>query len=217
MERVKEEGKLNAVEGTIPIGFDINTGEIVTVDFKKGPVYLQNFDLEDHIDSLSFIDSNYSYIRDVRFDQVSMDTAMSYKLGRKSVSDYSRMIEDSKINQPRETRYITWLQYKANNNIHESDMNIVKGIVDQGILYKIFSIFSLEEGQMTVNQTGTNSNLAVGKTKILVQNGHQLLDSLQFETTDMPSLNHDEMIQSGRIIYVLIDGQLRQVKVPEEK
>ena len=142
---------------------------------------------------------------------------MSYKLGRKSVSDYSRMIEDSKINQPRETRYITWLQYKANNNIHESDMNIVKGIVDQGILYKIFSIFSLEEGQMTVNQTGTNSNLAVGKTKILVQNGHQLLDSLQFETTDIPSLNHDEMIQSGRIIYVLIDGQLRQVKVPEEK
>lgn len=217
MERVKEEGKLNAVEGTIPIGFDINTGEIVTVDFKKGPVYLQNFDLEDHIDSLSFIDSNYSYIRDVRFDQVSMDTAMSYKLGRKSVSDYSRMIEDSKINQPRETRYITWLQYKANNNIHESDMNIVKGIVDQGILYKIFSIFSLEEGQMTVNQTGTNSNLAVGKTKILVQNGHQLLDSLQFETNDVPSLNHDEMIQSGRIIYVLIDGQLRQVKVPEEK
>ena len=68
-----------------------------------------------------------------------------------------------------------------------------------------------------MNQTGINSNLAVGKTKILVQNGHQLLDSLQFETTDMPSLNHDEMIQSGRIIYVLIDGQLRQVKVPEEK
>ena len=217
MERVKEEGKLNAVEGTIPIGFDINTGEIVTVDFKKGPVYLQNFGLEDHIDSLSFIDSNYSYIRDVRFDQVSIDTAMSYKLGRKSVSDYSRMIEDSKISKPRETRYITWLQYKSNNNVHESEMNIVKGIVDQGILYKIFSIFSLEEGQMTVNQTGTNSNLAVGKTKILVQNGHQLLDSLQFETTDVPSLNHDEMIQSGRIIYVLIDGQLRQVKVPEEK
>ena len=217
MERVKEEGKLNAVEGMIPIGFDINTGEIVTVDFKKGPVYLQNFDLEDHIDSLSFIDSNYSYIRDVRFDQVSIDTAMSYKLGRKSVSDYSRMIEDSKINRPRETRYITWLQYKTNNNVHESDMNIVKGIVDQGILYKIFSIFSLEEGQMTVNQTGTNSNLAVGKTKMLVQNGHQLLDSLQFDTTHVPSLNHDEMIQSGRIIYVLIDGQLRQVKVPEEK
>ena len=217
MERVKKEGKLNAVEGMIPIGFDINTGEIVTVDFKKGPVYLQNFDLEDHIDSLSFMESNYSYIRDVRFDQVSIDTAMSYKLGIKSVSDYSRMIEDSKINKPRETRYITWLQYKANNNVHESEMNIVKGIVDQGILYKIFSIFSLEEGQMTVNQTGTNSNLAVGKTKILVQNGHQLLDSLQFETTDVPSLNHDEMIQSGRIIYVLIDGQLRQVKVPEEK
>ena len=217
MERVKKEGKLNAVEGMIPIGFDINTGEIVTVDFKKGPVYLQNFDLEDHIDSLSFMESNYSYIRDVRFDQVSIDTAMSYKLGRKSVNDYSRLIEDSKINKTRETRYITWLQYEPNNNVHESDMNIVKGIVDQGILYKIFSIFSLEEGQMTVNQTGTNSNLAVGKTKILVQNGHQLLDSLQFETTDMPSLNHDEMIQSGRIIYVLIDGQLRQVKVPEEK
>ena len=217
MERVKEEGKLNAVEGTIPIGFDINTGEIVTVDFKKGPVYLQNFDLEDHIDSLSFIDSNYSYIRNVQFDQVSIDTAMSYKLGRKSVSDYSKMIEDSKINKPKETRYITWLQYKISNNVHESDLNIVKGIVDQGILYKIFSIFSLEEGQMTVNQTGTNSNLAVGKTKLLVQNGHQLLDSLQFETTDVPSLNHDEMIQSGRIIYVLIDGQLRQVKVPEEK
>lgn len=217
MERVKKEGKLNAVEGMIPIGFDINTGEIVTVDFKKGPVYLQNFDLEDHIDSLSFMESNYSYIRDVRFDQVSIDTAMSYKLGRKSVNDYSRLIEDSKINKPRETRYITWLQYEPNNNVHESDMNIVKGIVDQEILYKIFSIFSLEEGQMTVNQTGTNSNLAVGKTKILVQNGHQLLDSLQFETTDMPSLNHDEMIQSGRIIYVLIDGQLRQVKVPEEK
>lgn len=217
MERVKKEGKLNAVEGMIPIGFDINTGEIVTVDFKKGPVYLQNFDLEDHIDSLSFIDSNYSYIRDVRFDQVSIDTAMSYKSGIKSVSDYSKMIEESKINQPRETRYITWLQYKVNNNEHESDLNIVKGIVDQGILYKIFSIFSLEEGQMTVNQTGTNSNLAVGKTKMLVQNGHQLLDSLQFETTDVPSLNHDEMIQSGRIIYVLIDGQLRQVKVPEEK
>ena len=217
MERVKEEGKLNAVEGMIPIGFDINTGEIVTVDFKKGPVYLQNFDLEDHIDSLSFIDSNYSYIRNVRFDQVSIDTAMSYKLGRKSVSDYSRLIEDSKINKPRETRYITWLQYKPNNNVHESDLNIVKGIVDQGVLYKIFSIFSLEEGQMTVNQTGTSSNLAAGKTKILVQNGHQLLDSLQFETTDMPSLNHDEMIKSGRIIYVLIDGQLRQVKVPEEK
>ena len=89
--------------------------------------------------------------------------------------------------------------------------------MDQGILYKIFSIFSLEEGQMTVNQTGTSSNLAAGKTRILVQNGHQLLDSLQFETTDVPSLNHDEMIQSGRIIYVLIDGQLRQVKVPEEK
>ena len=217
MERVKEEGKLNAVEGMIPIGFDINTGEIVTVDFKKGPVYLQNFDLEDHIDSLSFMESNYSYIRDVRFDQVSIDTAMSYKLGRKSVNDYSRMIEDSKINKPKETRYITWLQYKTNNNVHESDMNIVKGIVDQGVLYKIFSIFSLEEGQMTVNQTGTNSNLAVGKTKILVQNGHQLLDSLQFETNDVPSLNHDEMIKSGRIIYVLIDGQLRQVKVPEEK
>lgn len=217
MERVKEEGKLNAVEGMIPIGFDINTGEIVTVDFKKGPVYLQNFDLEDHIDSLSFMESNYSYIRDVRFDQVSIDTAMSYKLGRKSVNDYSRMIEDSKINKPKETRYITWLQYKTNNNVHESDMNIVKGIVDQGVLYKIFSIFNLEEGQMTVNQTGTSSNLAAGKTKILVQNGHQLLDSLQFETTDMPSLNHDEMIQSGRIIYVLIDGQLRQVKVPEEK
>lgn len=217
MEKVKEEGKLNSIEGMIPIGFDINTGEIVTVDFKKGPVYLQNFNLDDHINSLSFIESNYSYIRDVRFDQVSIDTAMSYKLGTKSVSDYSRMIEDSKINKPRETRYITWLQYKPNNNVHESDMNIVKGIVDQGILYKIFSIFSLEEGQMTVNQTGTNSNLAVGKTKILVQNGHQLLDSLQFETTDMPSLNHDEMIQSGRIIYVLIDGQLRQVKVPEEK
>lgn len=217
MERVKEEGKLNAVEGTIPIGFDINTGEIVTVNFKKGPVYLQNFDLEDHIDSLSFMESNYSYIRDVRFDQVSIDTAMSYKLGRKSVSDYSRMIEDSKINKPRETRYITWLQYKTNNNVHESDLNIVKGIVDQGILYKIFSTFSLEEGQMTVNQTGTNSNLAVGKTKLLVQNGHQLLDSLQFETNDVPSLNHDEMIKSGRIIYVLIDGQLRQVKVPEEK
>ena len=217
MERVKEEGKLNAVEGMIPIGFDINTGEIVTVDFKKGPVYLQNFDLEDHIDSLSFIDSNYSYIRNVRFDQVSIDTAMSYKLGRKSVNDYSRMIEDSKINKPKETRYITWLQYKTNNNVHESDMNIVKGIVDQGVLYKIFSIFSLEEGQMTVNQTGTNSNLAVGKTKLLVQNGHQLLDSLQFETTDVPSLNHDEMIKSGRIICVLIDGQLRQVKVPEEK
>ena len=217
MERVKEEGKLNAVEGMIPIGFDINTGEIVTVDFKKGPVYLQNFDLEDHIDSLSFMESNYSYIRDVRFDQVSIATSMSYKSGVKPVSDYSRMIEDSKINRPRETRYITWLQYKTNNNVHESDMNIVKGIVDQGILYKIFSIFSLEEGQMTVNQTGTNSNLAVGKTKILVQNGHQLLDSLQFETTDVPSLNHDEMIKSGRIIYVLIDGQLRQVKVPEEK
>lgn len=217
MERVKKEGKLNAVEGMIPIGFDINTGEIVTVDFKKGPVYLQNFDLEDHIDSLSFMESNYSYIRDVRFDQVSIDTAMSYKLGRKSVSDYSRMIEDSKINKPRETRYITWLQYKTNNNVHESDLNIVKGIVDQGILYKIFSTFSLEEGQMTVNQTGTNSNLAVGKTKLLVQNGHQLLDSLQFETNDVPSLNHDEMIKSGRIIYVLIDGQLRQVKVPEEK
>ena len=217
MEKVKEEGKLNSIEGMIPIGFDINTGEIVTVDFKKGPVYLQNFNLDDHINSLSFIESNYSYIRDVRFDQVSIDTAMSYKLGTKSVSDYSRMIEDSKINKPRETRYITWLQYKTSNNVHESDMNIVKGIVDQGILYKIFSIFSLEEGQMTVNQTGTNSNLAVGKTKILVQSGHQLLDSLQFETTDMPSLNHDEMIQSGRIIYVLIDGQLRQVKVPGEK
>lgn len=217
MERVKEEGKLNAVEGMIPIGFDINTGEIVTVDFKKGPVYLQNFDLEDHIGMLSLMESNYSYIRDVQFDQVSIDTTMSYKLGIKPVSDYSRMIEDSKINKPRETRYITWLQYKANNNIHESDMNIVKGTVDQGILYKIFSIFSLEEGQMTVNQTGTSSNLAAGKTKILVQNGHQLLDSLQFETTDMPSLNHDEMIKSGRIIYVLIDGQLRQVKVPEEK
>lgn len=217
MEKVKEEGKLNAVEGTIPIGFDINTGEIVTVDFKKGPVYLQNFDLEDHIDSLSFMESNYSYIRDVQFDQVSIDTAMSYKLGIKPVSDYSRMIEDSKINKPKETRYITWLQYKTNNNVHESDMNIVKGIVDQGVLYKIFSIFSLEEGQMTVNQTGTNSNLAVGKTKLLVQNGHQLLDSLQFETNDVPSLNHDEMIKSGRIIYVLIDGQLRQVKVPEEK
>ena len=217
MERVKEEGKLNAVEGMIPIGFDINTGEIVSVDFKKGPVYLQNFNLDDHIGRLSLMESNYSYIRDVQFDQVSIDTAMSYKLGRKSVSDYSRMIEDSKISKPRETRYITWLQYKANNNVHESDMNIVKGIVDQGILYKIFSIFSLEEGQMTVNQTGTNSNLAVGKTKILVQNGHQLLDSLQFETTDVPSLNHDEMIKSGRIIYVLIDGQLRQVKVPEEK
>lgn len=217
MEKVKEEGKLNSIEGMIPIGFDINTGEIVTVDFKKGPVYLQNFNLDDHINSLSFIESNYSYIRDVRFDQVSIDTAMSYKLGTKSVSDYSRMIEDFKINKPRETRYITWLQYKPNNNVHESDMNIVKGIVDQGILYKIFSIFSLEEGQMTVNQTGTNSNLAVGKTKILVQNGHQLLDSLQFETNDVPSLNHDEMIKSGRIIYVLIDGQLRQVKVPEEK
>ena len=217
MERVKEEGKLNAVEGMIPIGFDINTGEIVTVDFKKGPVYLQNFNLDDHIGRLSLMESNYSYIRDVRFDQVSIDTTMSYKLGRKSVSDYSRMIEDSKINKPRETRYITWLQYKSNNNVHESEMNIVKGIVDQGILYKIFSIFSLEEGQMTVNQTGTNSNLAVGKTKILVQNGHQLLDSLQFETNDVPSLNHDEMIKSGRIIYVLIDGQLRQVKVPEEK
>ena len=217
MERVKEEGKLNAVEGMIPIGFDINTGEIVTVDFKKGPVYLQNFNLDDHIDNLSFIESNYSYIRDVRFDQVSIDTAMSYKSGMKSVSDYSKMIEESKINQPRETRYITWLQYKVNNNEHESDLNIVKGIVDQGILYKIFSIFSLEEGQMTVNQTGTNSNLAVGKTKMLVQNGHQLLDSLQFETTDVPSLNHDEMTKSGRIIYVLIDGQLRQVKVPEEK
>lgn len=217
MERVKEEGKLNAVEGMIPIGFDINTGEIVTVDFKKGPVYLQNFGLEDHIDSLSFMESNYSYTWNVQFDQVSIDTTMSYKLGRKSVSDYSRMIEDSKISKPRETRYITWLQYKSNNNVHESEMNIVKGIVDQGILYKIFSIFSLEEGQMTVNQTGTNSNLAVGKTKILVQNGHQLLDSLQFDTNDVPSLNHDEMIKSGRIIYVLIDGQLRQVKVPEEK
>ena len=217
MERVKEEGKLNAIEGLIPIGFDINTGEIVTVDFKKGLVYIQNFNLDDHIDNLSFIESNYSYIRNVQFDQVSIDTAMSYKLGTKSVSDYSRMIEDSKINKPRETRYITWLQYKPNNNVHESDMNIVKGIVDQGILYKIFSIFSLEEEQMTVNQTGTNSNLAVGKTKILVQNGHQLLDSLQFETNDVPSLNHDEMIKSGRIIYVLIDGQLRQVKVPEEK
>jgi hypothetical protein len=217
MERVKEEGKLNTVEGMIPIGFDINTEEIVTVDFKKGPVYLQNFNLDDHIGRLSLMESNYSYTWNVQFAQVSIDTAMSYKLGRKSVSDYSRMIEDSKINRPKETRYITWLQYKTNNNVHESDMNIVKGIVDQGILYKIFSIFSLEEGQMTVNQTGTNSNLAVGKTKILVQNGHQLLDSLQFETTDMPSLNHDEMIQSGRIIYVLIDGQLRQVKVPEEK
>jgi hypothetical protein len=217
MERVKEEGKLNAVEGMIPIGFDINTGEIVTVDFKKGPVYLQNFNLEDHIGMLSLMESNYSYTWNVQFAQVSIDTAMSYKLGTKSVSDHSRMIEDSKINKPRETRYITWLQYKTNNNVHESDLNIVKGIVDQGILYKIFSIFSLEEGQMTVNQTGTNSNLAVGKTKILVQNGHQLLDSLQFETTDVPSLNHDEMIKSGRIIYVLIDGQLRQVKVPEEK
>lgn len=217
MERVKEEGKLNAVEGMIPIGLDINTGEIVTVDFKKGPVYLQNFDLDDHIGRLSLMESNYSYIRDVRFDQVSIDTATSYKLGIKPVSDYSKMIEESKINRPRETRYITWLQYKTNNNVHESDMNIVKGIVDQGILYKIFSIFSLEEGQMTVNQTGTSSNLAVGKTKLLVQNGHQLLDSLQFETNDVPSLNHDEMIQSGRIIYVLIDGQLRQVKVPEEK
>ena len=217
MERVKEEGKLNAVEGMIPIGLDINTGEIVTVDFKKGPVYLQNFDLDDHIGRLSLMESNYSYIRDVRFDQVSIDTATSYKLGIKPVSDYSKMIEESKINRPRETRYITWLQYKTNNNVHESDMNIVKGIVDQGILYKIFSIFSLEEGQMTVNQTGTNSNLAVGKTKILVQNGHQLLDSLQFDTNDVPSLNHDEMIKSGRIIYVLIDGQLRQVKVPEEK
>ena len=217
MERVKEEGKLNAVEGMIPIGFDINTGEIVTVDFKKGPVYLQNFNLDDHIGRLSLMESNYSYTWNVQFAQVSIDTTMSYKLGRKPVSDYSRMIEDSKINKPRETRYITWLQYKTSNNVHESDMNIVKGIVDQGILYKIFSIFSLEEGQMTVNQTGTNNNLAVGKTKILVQNGHQLLDSLQFETTDVPSLNHDEMIQSGRIIYVLIDGQLRQVKVPEEK
>lgn len=217
MERVKEEGKLNAVEGMIPIGFDINTGEIVTVDFKKGPVYLQNFNLDDHIGRLSLMESNYSYTWNVQFAQVSIDTTMSYKLGRKSVSDYSRMIEDSKINKPRETRYITWLQYKTSNNVHESDMNIVKGIVDQGILYKIFSIFSLEEGQMTVNQTGTNNNLAVGKTKILVQNGHQLLDSLQFETTDVPSLNHDEMIKSGRIIYVLIDGQLRQVKVPEEK
>ena len=217
MEKVKEEGKLNSIEGMIPIGFDINTGEIVTVDFKKEPVYLQNFNLDDHINSLSFIESNYSYTWNVQFAQVSIDTAMSHKLGTKSVSDYSRMIEDSKISKPRETRYITWLQYNPNNHAHESDMNIVKGIVDQGILYKIFSIFSLEEGQMTVNQTGTNSNLAVGKTKILVQNGHQLLDSLQFETNDVPSLNHDEMVKSGRVIYVLIDGQLRQVKVPEEK
>lgn len=217
MERVKEEGKLNSIEGMIPIGFDIDTGEIVTIDFKKGPVYLQNLNLDDQIDWLSLMESNYSYIRKAQFDQVSIDKSISYKLGTKSVSDYSKMIDNSKISKPRETRYITWLQYKPNNNLDESDMNIVKGIVDQGILYKIFSIFSLEEGQMIVNQIGTNSNLAVGETPILVQNGHQLLDSLQFETNDVPSLTHDEMIKSGRIIYVLIDGQLRQVKVPEEK
>ncbi|KXT64489.1 hypothetical protein [Streptococcus sp. DD04] len=217
MERVKEEGKLNSIEGMIPIGFDIDTGEIVTIDFKKGPVYLQNLNLDDQIDWLSLMESNYSYIRKAQFDQVSIDKSISYKLGTKSVSDYSKMIDNSKISKPRETRYITWLQYKPNNNLDESDMNIVKGIVDQGILYKIFSIFSLEEGQMIVNQIGTNSNLAVGETPILVQNGHQLLDSLLFETNDVPSLTHDEMIKSGRIIYVLIDGQLRQVKVPEEK
>ena len=84
-------------------------------------------------------------------------------------------------------------------------------------MYKIFSIFSMEDGQMTVSQAGTNENLVAGETPVMVQNGNQALPPLQFQANNLPSLGRDEMIKSGRIVYVLIDGQLRQVKVPEEK
>ena len=70
---------------------------------------------------------------------------------------------------------------------------------------------------MTVSQAGTNENLVAGATPVMVQNGNQALPPLQFQANNLPSLSRDEMIKSGRIVYVLIDGQLRQVKVPEEK
>ena len=51
----------------------------------------------------------------------------------------------------------------------------------------------------------------------MVQNGNQALVPLQFKINNFHDLTPDKMIKSGRIIYVLIDGQLRRVKVPEER
>jgi hypothetical protein len=96
-------------------------------------------------------------------------------------------------------------------------MNTVKEIVEQGPLYRIFSIFSLEVGQMTVSQAETNDNLVAGSISVMVQNGNQALVPLQFKINNFHDLTPDKMIKSGRIIYVLIDGQLRRVKVPEER
>ena len=89
--------------------------------------------------------------------------------------------------------------------------------MEQGPLYRIFSIFSLEAGQMTVSQAETTDNLVAGEISVMVQNGNQALVPLQFKINNLHDLTPDKMIKSGRIIYVLIDGQLRRVKVPEEK
>ena len=215
IKNAKEEGKLNWTEGLIPIGFDIDSEEIVTVDFKKGPVYTQYLDLYSHIKAIGELSDFRSVFTSL--NQASFDQSKNYGLGIHSKNSYRNLIEQSKQTKTTGPLYINWLQYKPNTPLSESDMNTVKGIVEQGPLYKIFSVFSLEDRQMTISQATTTDNLVAGETPVMVQNGNQVLPPLQFQANNLPSLSHDEMIKSGRIVYVLIDGQFRQVKVPEEK
>lgn len=217
IKNAKEEGKLNWTEGLIPIGFDIDSEEVVAVDLKKGPVYTQYFSLFDYIERLGSVELTDYRAASVGLDQVSFDKTRNVGLSIKTVRDVNTLIDESKRTKPTGPLYLNWLQYKSSQPLSESDTNTVKGIVEQGALYKIFSIFSMEDGQMTVSQAGTNENLVAGATPVMVQNGNQALPPLQFQANNLPSLSRDEMIKSGRIVYVLIDGQLRQVKVPEEK
>ena len=217
IKNAKEEGKLNWTEGLIPIGFDIDSEEVVAVDLKKGLVYTQYFSLFDYIKRLGSVELTDYRAASVGLDQVSFDKTRNVGLSIKTVRDVNTLIDESKRTKPIGPLYLNWLQYKSSQPLSESDTNTVKGIVEQGALYKIFSIFSMEDGQMTVSQAGTNENLVAGATPVMVQNGNQALPPLQFQANNLPSLGRDEMIKSGRIVYVLIDGQLRQVKVPEEK
>lgn len=217
IKNAKEEGKLNWTEGLIPIGFDIDSEEVVAIDLKKGPVYTQYFSLFDYIKRLGSVELTDYRAASVGLDQVSFDKTRNVGLSIKTVRDVNTLIDESKRTKPTGPLYLNWLQYKSSQPLSESDTNTVKGIVEQGALYKIFSIFSMEDGQMTVSQAGTNENLVAGATPVMVQNGNQALPPLQFQANNLPSLGRDEMIKSGRIVYVLIDGQLRQVKVPEEK
>lgn len=213
IKKVQEEGKINWAEGIVPIGLDIDSEEVVTVDFKKGPVYTQHFDLYDHISALGSLTDLSS--TNTMLNQVSFDKTRRY--GLKTVKDVSTLIDESKRSNPAGPQYINWLQYNLGSPLSETYMNTVKEIVEQGPLYRIFSIFSLEVGQMTVSQAETNDNLVAGSISVMVQNGNQALVPLQFKINNFHDLTPDKMIKSGRIIYVLIDGQLRRVKVPEER